>query len=71
MSPNRAPEFGSYADASNEAVRARERMGEADARRGRELSRFTRRAVGWAFIIVIVAFFFAAFAGWIDVVPAR
>ena len=35
----------------------------------RDISGRSRRIVGWTIAIVIVGFFVAAFAGWIDVLP--
>ena len=67
---DRRPEYGAYADASGEAARTRERMTAAHERHGRAPSVRTRRLVGWAIALVILGFLVAAFAGWIDVVPA-
>ena len=58
------------AGVSSEAARARERMGALRGGGTHELSPLTRRFIGWAVVLVIVGFFVAAFAGWIDIVPA-
>ena len=51
-------------------ARARERM-EALRRGGtHEVSGRTRWLVGTAIAVMVVGFFVAAFAGWIDIVPA-
>ena len=57
------------AGVSSEAARARERM--AALRGGtHEPSPLMRRLIGWVVVLAIVGFFVAAFAGWIDIVPA-
>ncbi len=58
-----------YAGSSSEAARARERMMAARQHGGRPLSRRSRLVVGWTIALIIIGFFVAAFAGWIDIVP--
>ena len=65
--PDRLPE--ALAGSSSEAARARERMDAARQQGTRDISGRSRRIVGWTIAIVIVGFFVAAFAGWIDVLP--
>ena len=55
---------------ANDAARARERMGELERGGAREMSPRARRLIAWAVVVVIIGFFVASFAGWIDIVPA-
>ena len=58
------------AGVSSEAARARERMAALRSGGTHEMSPVTRRLIGWAIVLVIVGFFVAVFAGWIDIVSA-
>ena len=55
---------------ANDAARARERMGELERGGSREMSPRARRLIAWAVVVVIIGFFVASFAGWIDILPA-
>ena len=57
-----------FAGSSSEAARARERMAAAQGG-SRAISRRSRRIVGWTIALLILGFFVAAFAGWIDILP--
>ena len=57
-----------YAGSSSEAARARERMDSAHDGT-RHISRRSRLIVGWTIALLIIGFFVAAFAGWIDIFP--
>ena len=58
-----------FAGSSSEAARARERMAAAQGG-SRDISPRSRRTVGWTITLLIIGFFAAAFAGWIDIIPA-
>ncbi len=58
------------AGVSSEAARARERMAALRGGGTHEPSPLMRRLIGWGVVLAIVGFFVAAFAGWIDIVPA-
>jgi hypothetical protein len=58
------------AGVSSEAARARERMAALRSGGTHAMSPLTRRILGWAVVLIIVAFFVAAFGGWIDIIPA-
>jgi type VI protein secretion system component VasF len=66
---NKDKSIGAYAGSSSEAARARERMDAARQQGSREISGRSRRVTGWLIAMAIVAFFVAAFAGWIDIFP--
>jgi hypothetical protein len=59
---------GAFAGSSSEAARARERMAAAQAG-SRDISPRSRRIVGWTIALLIIGFFVAAFASWIDIFP--
>ena len=50
-------------------ARSAERMQSLRTGGTREISGRTRRLVGTVFALVVVGFFVAALAGWIDIVP--
>jgi hypothetical protein len=59
-----------YLNPIDQGVRADDRMSTARADGSRDISRRSRLIVGWTIALLIIAFFVAAFAGWIDIFPA-
>ena len=53
----------------DDGVRADDRMRAASGVGSRDISRRSRRIVGWTIALLIIGFFVAAFAGWIDIFP--
>ena len=53
----------------DDGVRADDRMRAASGVGSRDISRRSRLIVGWTIALLIIGFFVAAFAGWIDIFP--
>jgi hypothetical protein len=59
---------GPFVNPLDDGVRADHRMRAASGG-SRDISRRSRLIVGWTIALLIIGFFVAAFAGWIDIFP--
>ena len=55
---------------ANDAARARGLISRDPPRSSSPIRSRARRLIAWAVVVVIIGFFVASFAGWIDIGPA-